>query len=316
MKTLTHRRLVGRRGEPGAGGSPRGRAFHAVTLRTDVLTVGWFRASPSDCDFQTAGPIDQPTFVFPRTSVWIQHEGSPAFVADPTTMTCYNRRQPYLRRRLSEAGDDCDWFEIRPALLREIVRPEDPRRADGEDLFAFSHCPCDADSYLWQQLVVRHIATSSHPDLLYVEETMLQILARCLRRAYRWRDGEATPSRSGKRKDEIALHARQIVAKRFAENLSLSQLSHEVGCSVFHLCRSFRQHFRTTIHGYRNQLRLRASIGQVTGFESGLTDIALGLGYSSHSHFTHEFRRVFGRPPSSLRHSGREEGTAAAEVYP
>ena len=292
------------RAEQGAVGWRTGSAINEIRLRTDFLTVGKFRAYPSDHDFQTAGPIIEPVFVFPRVPVWIQHEGREPFVADPTVMTCYNRRQRYVRRKLSEAGDDGDWFRIRLQVLQEVVAMLDPERAEREDApFAFSHCPCDARSYLMQRLIVRHIGECQRPDLIYVEETMLQVLARCLRSAYhQWEKRQKTGApRDNRRKLEMAQHAKVILAKRFRESLSLSQLAGEVECSVFHLCHVFRQCFRTTIHSYRNQLRLRESLDLLGSPKADLTDIALALGYSSHSHFTFEFRRAFGRPPSAFR---------------
>ncbi len=304
MKAATSKTLTSGRMKQGMAALREGSAVDEVRLRTDLLTVGKFRALPSDHDFQTAGRVTQPVFVFPRAPVWIQHEGCQAFVADQTMVTCYNRRQPYLRRKLSEAGDDCDWFRIRPGVLQDVVEAHDPRRAEHEDaLFAFSHCPCEAKSYLMERLVMRHIAESERPDSLYVEETMLQVLARCLRSAYH-QQGKgrkaAAPANDG-RKSEIANQAKTILARQFREPLSLSQLAHEVGCSVFYLCRMFRQCFRTTIHVYRNQLRLRESLDLLASSKTDLTDVAFALGYSSHSHFTFEFRRAFGRPPSTFR---------------
>ncbi|MBA2354428.1 MAG: helix-turn-helix transcriptional regulator, partial [Acidobacteria bacterium] len=41
-----------------------------------------------------------------------------------------------------------------------------------------------------------------------------------------------------------------------------------------------------------------------------LTDIALGLGYSSHSHFTASFTRAFGVPPSAWQRLSRQAGDA------
>ncbi|MGH9429030.1 MAG: helix-turn-helix transcriptional regulator, partial [Terriglobia bacterium] len=239
-----------------------------------------------------------------RTPVWIQPEGRKPFVADQTVVTYYNRQQPYVRWKLSAQGDHCDWFQIDLSVLQEVVSSYDLMRAEQPDaVFAFSHGPCDTKSFLSERLVVRHIAERDQPDPLYVEETMVRVLGRCLRAAHQQSGigAKGTTQFSRWRGLGVAAHAQSILAKRYREPLSLTQLAGELGCSVYHLCRAFRQYLRTTIHRYRNQLRLRESLDLLASSDADLTEIALAVGYSSHSHFTFEFRRTFGRPPSAFR---------------
>jgi AraC family transcriptional regulator len=51
--------------------------------------------------------------------------------------------------------------------------------------------------------------------------------------------------------------------------------------------------------------RLRAALDEVLASSRGITDIGIGLGFSSHSHFTAAFRRAFGVTPSGLRRGAR-----------
>lgn len=69
----------------------------------------------------------------------------------------------------------------------------------------------------------------------------------------------------------------------------------------FRLCRMFRRLMGTTMHAYREGLRLRAALDALEDPRADLTSIALDHGYSSHSHFTAAFRRAFGVPPSRVR---------------
>ncbi|MGH3113830.1 MAG: helix-turn-helix domain-containing protein [Gaiellaceae bacterium] len=75
--------------------------------------------------------------------------------------------------------------------------------------------------------------------------------------------------------------------------------------SPFHLARVFRERTGFSIHGYRNQLRLRSSLDGLFEPDVDLALLARRLGYSSHSHFTDSFRRAFGAPPSAVRRAGR-----------
>lgn len=97
--------------------------------------------------------------------------------------------------------------------------------------------------------------------------------------------------------------ARDVIARRYRENLSLSQIAREVCTSVFHLSRVFHARTGFSLHAYRNHLRLRTALERLAEHNVDLTDLALDLGFSSHSHFTETFRRTFGRTPSAVRRS-------------
>jgi AraC-like DNA-binding protein len=95
--------------------------------------------------------------------------------------------------------------------------------------------------------------------------------------------------------------AKALLTARYAERLTLDQLGRAVNVSPFHLARSFRRHTGYTLHEYRTQLRLRAALERLAQGDEDLVVIARAVGYSSHSHLTASFRRVFGVPPSRMR---------------
>jgi AraC-like DNA-binding protein len=92
-----------------------------------------------------------------------------------------------------------------------------------------------------------------------------------------------------------------ILDSRFADRLTLAGIARTVGCSPYHLARTFRREAGLTIHRYLNRLRLRAGLERLVDGAEGLTGIALDVGFSSHAHFTEAFRREFGLPPSAFR---------------
>ena len=97
-----------------------------------------------------------------------------------------------------------------------------------------------------------------------------------------------------------AVHAQEILNRRFREPTSLDELAREAHCSPYHLARVFRRETGRTIHAYLVQLRLREAVERLDR-ATDLTALALSLGFASHSHFTDAFRRAFGVAPSSLR---------------
>jgi len=284
-----------------------------ILFRSDLLTIGAFRAGPGHPRFHDSGPIRRHIFVFPRTSVVIRHDGRPAFATDTRVVTYYNRGQRYTRRALDERGDRCEWFAPRGDVLREILARHDPAADERPEApFPYTHGPSDAGCYLLQRQVVRHLVGADEPDAMAVEEASFHVLERLTGLAMEGHppahesrvvaaDGPgSTAGGAGRRPPGPVRRARLLLAERFAEPLTLEEIAEQAGASVFHLCRLFRRWAGTTVHRHRNELRLRASLEPVAG-GSDLTRVALELGYSSHSHFTAAFRTAFGVTPSAFR---------------
>jgi AraC-like DNA-binding protein len=154
---------------------------------------------------------------------------------------------------------------------------------------------------------------------LEVEETVVRIVAEVLAGA-RHASGLAPTAATGDPRP-LADRARELILARFAEPLSLTAMATRLAVSPFHLCRQFRRATGTTLHAYRTQVRLRTALERLGDHDVDLTDLALDLGYSSHSHFTTSFRRAFGVPPSAARdrfatRAGRERLLAGARRRP
>lgn len=271
-----------------------------VRLQTDLLTVGRFEARPHDSDFETAGVITSPVFVFPRVSVWIQHDGVDAFVADPNWITCYNASQPYRRKQISEEGDVSDWFRLRPDELLEVVRSVDRSVDDPEAPFKAPRLKTDLETCLIERRLFRDLPSF---EPFVAEEMTLALLARVLRHAY-GRPGAEDAVRATVAQRECVELAKGVLGRMFEARLALSDVSREVGCSHFHLCRIFKAHTGLTLHQYREQLRIARAVTLLLESQAEVTEIALSVGYSTHSHFTWAFRRVFNMTPSDARSSG------------
>ena len=269
-----------------------------------LVRVGRWRCPADNPIFYDSGPASDTLFVFPREGVWIQHEGGEPFVADANTVTYYNKGQAYSRQKLSARGDHCEWFAVAPEAVAETLAAHDPAAIDRPDApFRFSHGPSDPDSYLRQRLVFEHVSQEPRADRLFVEEAVLSVLGEVAKLAYT-HQGMEPAARTRQRRDvDLVEAARDVIARRFTDDLSLSDIASEVGSSVFHLARVFKARTGFSLHAYRNQLRLRAALERLADRDVDLIDIALDLGFSSHSHFTETFRRSFGKTPSAVRES-------------
>jgi AraC-like DNA-binding protein len=279
-----------------------------VVYRHSGVEVGAFRCPPERPDFPGAGAIrGHCVFVFPRTAVWIQHEGGRPFLTDPTLVTFYNPGQPYRRQRLDPRGDVCDWFAVDAETALEAASDLDPALAERpERPFRYSHGPSDAPTYFAQRRLFHLLGREPAPDPWEVEEKVLGLLQGVLRLAYRaWRgDGpRAAPRAATARERDAVAEARVLLASGFREAVSLGDLAREVGLSPFRLCRAFSRVTGRGLHAHREELRLREGLDSLERCGPSLTDLALDLGYSSHSHFTDRFRRRFGAAPSRVRAS-------------
>ena len=293
-----------------AGGRGDG-DLDTIRFRGPLVAIGSFRAAPHDPRFHEAGRIDTHLFVFPRTAVRIRHLGEEAFVADPAVVTYYNRGQPYRREAISAEGDRCEWFAPAPEIVVEAVCRYEPRAAERpERPFRFGRGASDSRLYLAQRRLVLELAADPTPEPLRVEEACVDLLYAVLASAYGSAAARRPPTPADDRRGrELADRAETVLAERFRERLGLGPLAALLGVSPGHLCRVFRRVVGASLHGYREQLRLRAALEEIES-DRDLTDLALELGYSSHSHFTAAFRSCFGETPSAYRRSLAGAGSA------
>ena len=82
---------------------------------------------------------------------------------------------------------------------------------------------------------------------------------------------------------------------------SLGELASSVGCSPFTCPMSFAAPAGISLRRYAQQLRARIAADRLARGARDLTELALDLGYTDHSHFTNAFRREWGLPPSRFR---------------
>jgi len=279
-----------------------------VVFQRGPLRVGQFRCSLKHPQFVDSGPTSGWLLTFPRVPVLVAHAGEDPIVADPSIVKFFNRNQAFRREPLSDDGDRCEWFSFDVATVSDAVRPYDPAAADRPGRpFALTHAPVDSASYFLQRRIADYVTrtpSSEACDGLLVEEALYTLLARTIAHAYARRG--VRPSRTyapsvSKMHSAIVDHVERMLATRYRESLALSDIAKSVGYSPFHLARVFRAKTGASIHAKRQKLRLHVALDEVRDPRRDLTDVALDLGFSSHSHFTDAFHRAFGRAPSALR---------------
>jgi AraC-like DNA-binding protein len=95
----------------------------------------------------------------------------------------------------------------------------------------------------------------------------------------------------------------EILRGRYAETVSLSELSRELNVHPVHISRSFARYFHCTLGEYLRNLRVERSLRSMSCRTLSLTEIATACGFADQSHFTRSFKQKMGVSPSIYRRS-------------
>lgn len=90
------------------------------------------------------------------------------------------------------------------------------------------------------------------------------------------------------------------VEEQLSENLTLETLAKIAGLSAHHFASAFRASTGVSPHRYIMERRIARSMERLSCGKESVTDIAHGLGFSSHGHFTTSFHRFTGVTPTGF----------------
>ena len=211
-------------------------------------------------------------------------------LADPT-IVCVHTAGP-------ARVDDAAWLSLSAGALSGIMS------AHALERFACRALPVQPSTYLEHLRLVESLRGGGALDTPEIVRTVRAIATRILNGAID--PGHPCERLFSPRQRDLATNAKVLVADRAPARLSVRAVAARLGCSVFYLCHTFRAVERTTLGAYHTQIRLRAGARRLLEASPvDLSDLALELGFSSHSHFTAAFRKSFGLTPSALMHASR-----------
>jgi AraC family transcriptional regulator len=259
------------------------------------------RGGPKDEEYSNVNQI-----VLMRSGAFSKHLGRRAVTADVNQAVFFSKESTYHVSHPADCGDRGTIFTPSPRVLNEIVRELDPAIDDHPEwTFPFVTGPCDS-AVFWRhyELVMRlEGAGSDRLDPLWIDETALQLITAVIEAAFAQQGMARKCRRNGTDADHAdrTEAAKSYLASRLSERVTLDDVARAVYVSPFHLARIFQQRTGAPLHRYLTRLRLRASLERLAEGAHDLTELAIELGFSSHSHFTDAFRREFGRTPSEVR---------------
>jgi AraC-like DNA-binding protein len=267
--------------------------------------------------------VDEHQLVFTRVGAFVKHAGPRwrhEVVAEPLHVLVLDPDEPYRVSHPAGGGDECTVLAFAPHAAIDVAAGIDPRAVDVRTFPArISHALASAEVLLRLRTLRRRVlgprvdAAGRTPEVLEVEDEALAILSTVLRAGYA-AHGLRIGRRPGTARDrrELAERTREALAVRPGEPLTLSVLARRVNSSPYHLTRTFREVVGMPVHRYRLRLRLALALEHLEEGERNISDLALSLGFSSHSHFTTAFRRAFGVAPGALKRRGSRGEEPAA----
>lgn len=85
------------------------------------------------------------------------------------------------------------------------------------------------------------------------------------------------------------------------EAITLHRLAQKLGYSEFYISRKFREISGMQLRDYLRYRKLAFALKEIRDTDSGILDIALNYGFSSHEAFTRAFKSAYGITPSEYR---------------
>lgn len=269
----------------------------SLLFRSDLVKVGSFECSADDPCWRTTDVLDNDVFVLPQRPVWIRRNSGSYRFAEPGAILMHRAGSTLQRRFSSAAGERTYWFGVHPDVFVETLqRHKLSTRQMGGALIV-------TPKFRYRLALFLRQLECAPDDRLAVEEDVLTLFFEiCEMRALQERQNGTSRLGTERRQRQLAERARAYLDAHMAETISLDTVAAEVGASLFHLCRVFRQQTGMTMHAYRTRQRLGTVVDRlVKGQSKNITELALDTGFASHSHLSRVFQKALGISPSAIR---------------
>jgi AraC family transcriptional regulator len=229
----------------------------------------------------------------PYRGLFVWHVGEDDVVGDPNQVLFVTARESF---HLSQPRSS-DYAEIIITPNREVL--EELAKCSGASLTSHPLFlrRSKRTGFELQQLRARFLQSArSAESETAVEEGVLNLLRAAL-------DGDARPRPSAATR-RLIRETKEFLEAHLDGAIRLADVARAVGASPAYLTDAFRRIEGVPLHRYLTQLRLARALVELP-HANDLTMLALGLGFSSHSHFTAAFRSAFRCTPSEFREPAR-----------
>lgn len=230
--------------------------------------------------------------VFPYRGTYVRHVGADDAVADASQVLFFNAGEDYQVSHPNPGGDSSLAMTVNEALLRELAPAA--LLIAGEPLrFRQPRLRIDPRTQVLVALL-RHSLREGIAEPLEGESLALTLAHRALAARTTHAAG------SSQSRQRLVDRAKLVLARDLARRWTLAEVATEIGVSAVYLTQSFRQVEGVPLYRYQLRLRLARALDLLRDYDD-LAALGIDLGFSSHSHFSAAFQKMYGRTPSEFR---------------
>jgi AraC-like DNA-binding protein len=284
--------------------------FGSALLRIDTVV-----ARPLTDGLSEERELTDHGIVLPYRGVFTTHSGRRhAVLASTNHAVLLSARTPYRYGYPGAIGDHCLFLSWSDEML-ESAAPTALRRGRFDTPGPAAAPVLEPAALLARERLRRRLADST-ADALAIEEEAVGLLASVLRVAVRELQERAMRRGPGAARNRSRVERiKALIASGPARRWTLDGLAAVAAVSPYHLAHLFKTQVGLSVYEYVVRARLAAALERVLESGADLTTIALDAGFSSHSHFTAQFRARFGTTPLELRRQGaRREGAEMRRI--
>lgn len=260
-------------------------ASPTVTIRDTYCRGTCRHQSAEECTLTTQ-------LIFPYRGVYVRHVGQNQAVAEANQVLFFNAMEGYRISHPVSGGDASITLVVEESQLRELAPPS--LLQDGPRVtFRQQRLRVDARTQALLALL-RHSLREKVAEPLEAETLALTLVQRSLG------PRTARPPSSTYGRQRLVDRIKLVLASDLARRWRLGEIATEVHGSPVYLTQVFQQVEGLPLYRYQLSLRLSRAL-DLLGEYDDLTCLGLDLGFSSHSHFSAAFRRLYGHTPSEFK---------------
>jgi AraC-like DNA-binding protein/ligand-binding sensor protein len=95
--------------------------------------------------------------------------------------------------------------------------------------------------------------------------------------------------------------AREFIAERHADDLSLEMVARAVHMSTFYFCKQFKKATGVSFTNYLGRIRIEKAKEMLLNPHARISEVAFECGFQSLTHFNRVFRKLVGEAPTAYR---------------
>ena len=229
--------------------------------------------------------------VFTYRGTFARHVGRRDVIANANHVVLFNALEEYTITHPTGGGDGSISMHLDANVIEETI-PRELLRMRSQWTLRQPEIRIDAAAQLALHELRRTLGNAQAEPLL-VEQMALNLGRYVL-------SGSRTTRAKTAKRAKLVSRVKTLLSSAPLRRWTLAEIAAEVGASPIYLTQTFQDLEGVALYQYQMRLRLAYALERLDHYDD-LTQLALALGFSSHSHFSAAFRGAYGRPPSAFR---------------